>query len=336
MSAYDQFRNSVISKLDPNLPREMLDRVIEAMDLASTQYTFERNCTDMILYDREQLPEAAKAYIVSKKIEGTGEKTLEHYALVLKLFFLNVRKALGDIAANDIRAWLYSYQHERGISNRSLDGYRTVLNGFFEWAAAEEYIPKNPMAPIKRIRYETKQRQAMTQIDLEYVREACRTPFETAIVEVLYSTGCRVSELCELKLSDIDWDTGEVALFGKGKKHRVGYLNAKAIVSLRNYLEGRRAESEYIFCTQKLPFTKMGRAGMEKRVGKIVDRVSEKLSVPVTPHIFRHTTATVALGNGMPVQDVQRMLGHASIATTMIYAEVKDSDVKTQHAKHVI
>lgn len=210
-----------------------------------------------------------------------------------------------------------------------------MISGFFQWAQDEEYIQKNPAKSINQIKYESKPRQALSQIELEYIRRSCKTLRESAMIEVLYSTGCRVSELSGLKISDVDFTEKKVHLFGKGKKHRFSYLNAKAEVALKEYLESRKDSCEYLFVTERKPIKNLNKEAIEKIVRNISKRTfgEEK---KVTPHIFRHTTATTAMKNGMPIQSIQLMLGHSKIDTTMIYAHTDESMVKYEHEKSVI
>lgn len=253
----------------------------------------------------------------------------------LKNFFFIVRKPPESITANDIRIYMYRYQELHKITNRSLDKIRQVINGFFQWCQDEEYIIKNPAKTINKIKYEVKPRKSLNQIELEYIRRSCSTLRETAIVEVLYSTGCRVSELSVLKISDVDFVEKKIHLFGKGNKHRYSYLNAKAEVSLKEYLKSRKDNCEYLFITERKPIKNLNKEAIEK----IIRNISEKTfgsNKRITPHVFRHTTATTAMKNGMPVQSIQMMLGHSRIDTTMIYAHTDESSIKYEHEKSII
>ena len=192
------------------------------------------------------------------------------------------------------------------------------------------------MITIKPIKFEKKPRQPLTQIELEYIRQACQTPKERAMVEFMYSTGCRVSEMAVVKKSDINWNTKEVRLFGKGKKHRTSFLNAKAEVALLNYFKTREDDNDYVFVSDRRPHNQMHKAGLEKIVRNLAKRASEHVSKPVSPHVFRHTTATTAMNSGMPVEDISILLGHASIATTMIYAKTSMENIRSGHKKYVV
>lgn len=331
---YEQFRDELMAKLS-HLDGDTMKSVINALDSVATRYTIERSQTELIVYNGG-LPDVCKAYLVSRSIEGLSQKTLHSYGQILGTFFKTMPKPLDKVTTNDLRVWLFNYGNERKISNRTLDHYRTVVSEFFHWIAAEGWISVDPSVQIKPIKYQKPQKKAMGQLDLEYIRDACKTPQESAIIETLYSTGCRVTELSRLKLSDIDWERREVTLFGKGDKYRTAYLNARAVLALRRYISTRTDTNEHLIVSVRKPYNQLGKSGIERTVSVIAARAGDKLGVHITPHVFRHTTATLALQRGMPVQDVQRMLGHTNINTTMVYAEVDQNEVKTMHVKCVV
>ena len=179
------------------------------------------------------------------------DKSIEQMARVLKTFINSTLKPIKDIQPNDIRAYLFNYQRDRGISNRSLDFLRTIICTFFKWCSTEGYIPTNPAANIRPIKYTRKPRKALSQIELERVRRACHTERDLCIVETLYSTGCRVSELCNIRLSDIDWQNHEIVVLGKGNKYRTVYINAKAEIAMKAYLGVRKHSSEWLVCNDR-------------------------------------------------------------------------------------
>lgn len=193
-------------------------------------------------------------------------------------------------------------------------------------------MSKNPCAGIKSIQYEVQPREPLSDIQMETVRSCCISLREKAIIETLYSTGCRVSELARLKKEDIDFNTREVHLFGKGKKHRTSYLNARAEVALRDYLEKREGDSEYVFISMKKPYSNIKKASVER----IVKNIGERSKIKLYPHRIRHTTATDALDHGMPITELQAMLGHESTDTTMIYAKIQKSNVQHDHHRCII
>lgn len=332
---YEQFKHQVIISLSSRFSLEDLKLISKSLDIAAYDYEFSKKETSVAIYNSE-LPEMAKTFLVCKKIEGLSEQTLYNYGIILKNFFFELQKSPEQINTNDIRVYLYRYQEQRKITNRSLDKIRQALCSFFQWASGEGYLQSNPMNTIKKIKYEKKQRTSLSQIELEYIRESCVTLKEKAIVEFLYSTGCRVSELAAVKENDIDWDKKTVILFGKGSKYRKSYLNAKAEFSLKKYLESRTDTNAYLFVSDRKPHNQMHKAGLEKIVREISKRITVDIGKDITPHIFRHTTATTAINNGMPFQEVSELLGHADISTTMIYAHTSTENVQSNHRKYVI
>lgn len=333
---YEHLRNDFLSAAhDAHIPADALATAVRILDQVAARYEIQPRELSLAVYN-DGLPEVAKVFLVCKKIEGLSEATLATYMRTLKLFFQEMTKPLERITANDVRVYLFNYQQARNCSNRSLDKYRGYLSTFFGWAADEGYLQRDPMRTIQPIKYEKKPRQNLTQLELEYLRTACQTPREKAIIEFLYSTGCRVSELSGVKQTDVDWNAKSVHLFGKGKKHRTSYLNAKAEVTLRNYLATRDDDCEYLFVSERKPIKEITPAAIEKIVRNIYARTDGKISTHVTPHILRHTTATMAMQSGMPIVDISKLLGHEKVDTTMIYAHVASADVQTGHRKHVV
>lgn len=314
---------------------EMLEAITRVLDGVASRYEIHPRQLALVPYEGG-LPEIVKTYIVCKKIEGLSDKTLETYMRTLKIFFEEVRKPIEKITPNDIRVYLYSYQRDRGCTNRSLDKYRSYLSSFFSWATTEGYITCDPMKTIQAIKYEKKERQNLSRLELEYLRGACQTAREAAIVEFLFSTGCRVSELSGVKKADVDWNTKAVHLFGKGRKHRDSYLNAKAEVTIITYLAQRSDDCEYLFVTERNPHRQITTAGLEKIVRNIAARASSRISKKVTPHVLRHTTATIALQNGMPIEEISKLLGHEKVDTTMIYAHTSTASVQAGHSRYVV
>lgn len=333
---YEHFRNDFqCAAAECGIPQQTVVDVLGLMDKLATRYEINKKETAMTVYN-EEVPEVVKIYIVCKKIEGLSEQTLDTYLRMLKLFFREMKKPIPQITTNDIRVYLFSYQRRRGCSNRSLDKYRQYLAGFFGWAADEGYVSTNPMRTIPPIKYEKKPRANLTQLELEYLRQSCQTERERAIIEFLFSTGCRVSELSGVKLSDIDWNARTVHLFGKGSKHRTSFINAKCEVTLKAYIQSRTDDCEYLFVTERKPYRQLKRDALEKIVRMISGRTSTEIQTHVTPHVLRHTTATLALQNGMPIADISKLLGHEKIDTTMIYAHTCMESVQAGHRKYVV
>ena len=328
----EQFVNGFTTKLYGIVPDKMLDVIKNELCCYVEDFDIDKRETAVDKYTG-YLPECFKVYFVSRKIEGLSDKTLELYRMYLDDFFFRVNKKIEDITANDIRVYLYTVQKERGISNRTLDSRRSALHAFFEWAANEGYVGKNPCRAINVIKYERKEREGLSAIELEKVRMACKTVREKALVEFLYSTGARVTEACEVKITDVDFEKGEVILLGKGSKHRKSYLSAKSLLCLSEYLKSRQDKSNYLFVSERKPHNPLKKEAIERNVHKIGERSG--IGRDLFPHLFRHTVATDMLQRSAPVTDVQRMLGHANINTTMIYAKTREEDVKNNHRKYI-
>lgn len=332
---YEQFRNEFLNRIAVNFSTNQLSEIEQALNLTAHGYTITKQTTDIVIYNGE-LPKMVKEFLVCKKIEGFSDGTLYNYQHILHSFFLTLQKPPEMVTTNDIRVFLYHYQGQRGVSNRTLEKYREYISGFYNWACDERYLKYNPVRPIKTIKFEIKPRRGLSQIELEYLRAACTTLKERAIIEMLYSTGCRVSELAILQKHDIDWNKKEVHLFGKGQKHRTSFLNAKAEVALRAYLDSRTDNGESLFVSDRRPYAPIHKPGIEKIVRNIAARASSNLGVHVTPHVLRHTTATTAIENGMPLEDISKLLGHANVNTTLIYAKTTVEHVKTEHKRCVV
>ena len=326
---YEMFRSEVLKKLD-SFPSDVLAQVAKALDMTAEKYIISKAETNLCVIGRQEFIDIAGAYVVTKKTEGLADESLKHIARILRIFIYSTSKKVQEIQPNDIRAFLFNYQKSRNISNRSLDFIRTIVCTFFKWCSAEGYIASNPAQNIKPIRYTRKPRKALSQLELEKVRRACHTDRDLCIVEVLYSTGCRVSELCSIQLSDIDWPNHEITVLGKGNKYRKVFINAKAEVAITTYLNGRKHNSAWLVCNDR------GGGQMKpSNVERIFSKIETETGITVSPHIMRHTMATQAL-TGTGVEVVQQMLGHANIATTMIYAEVDSDSIHAAHLKSVI
>lgn len=335
---YELYKNQVISSImsmQLNLNEDQINKILTSMDKAAQNFSFYEH-TDIADFQRGNngVPKAVYTYLEWKRSEGLAPKSIYEYKIMLEIFFKNCPKEINEIAAEDIKLFLKEYQANHNISNRTLDKYREYVCRFFSWLHDMGYIYKNPGYMCRPIKYEIKQRQALTDYELELFRNACTTARERAIVEVFYSTGCRISELCILKFTDIDWLTGDVHIFGKGSKHRTSFLNARARVALDNYLRVREGNSEYIFVSDREPHGPLGKEAVEKIIRKIAERV-DGCNKHITPHVLRHTTATLALKNGMNITDISSLLGHNSIETTMIYAKTSYESVRAAHAKYI-
>lgn len=329
----EQFVNEFVASVSSNFDEDTLRKIFKKLTVFVNGYEIKPVETSVALYV-DYIPECYQTYFVTRKIEGMSMKSLEMYDLYLKDFFRQVHKPFKAITTNDIRVYLYNVQTQRGISNRSLDCRRTVINAFFEWCCNEEYINRNPCRNIKKIKFEEKERKPLSAIELEELRNACTSIRDKALVEFMYSTGCRVSEVVNMNKADVNFETKEVVLFGKGNKHRTAYLNAKAELALKSYLEIRTDDNESLFVSDRKPHKRLSKFGIEKRIGQLGEFAG--IERRVFPHLIRHTTASDGLNRGMGIEEVQAILGHESIATTMIYAKVSKNNVKLHHTKCIV
>lgn len=324
--------NNLMVMLSGKIPDENLKIVKEAVTIWLKDYTVTEQKTELMVR-AENICKELQDYVVAKKVEGKSEGTLKQYAMHISNLIYFTNKPVKEISTGDIMAFLYSKQ-KSGVKDITVDNVRTSINAFYTWLVSCDYIAKNPCAQIGKIKHEKNTRQPLSAVDLERLRDAARNPQERAIIEVLYSTGCRVSELANLKITDVNMDLKEVNLFGKGKKHRTSYLNARAVVALQAYWDDRKGASEYVICSQRKPYGPI----TPRRFELILKELKERAGIDgkVTPHIIRHTTATDAIDKGMPIEQVQKLLGHEEIATTLIYAKVRNENVKQGHQKYIV
>ena len=330
----ERMRNELLAVMSEDLSEEQLRLLALRFDEMAVGYDVQAAQLGLAVLGREDFEKIIKTFLVVKGMEGMSRGTLENYAQRLRALMMYSVKPLGELTVNDLRLFLFQYQQDHGVSNRTLESIRISICAFMRWAALEDYIAKDPAQTLKPIKFTAKPRRAMTQVELEMIRRACQTPRETALVETLYSTGCRVSELTGIKLSDLDWNRKTVTLFGKGQKYRTSYINAKAEVSIRAYLRMRKYDSIFLFCNDR-GGGQMTKDNVERMIKKIAERAGLG-HAGITPHVFRHTTATQALYSGMPVEDIQQLLGHATVATTMVYAHVDQGGVQEKHKKYIV
>lgn len=330
--SYELFRNDVLMNMDNMLPDEYMIPAINAVDHAAVGYDVKRKPVSLIVVNGT--PEALKMYIATRAVQKLTKATIANYFYTLRRFFLFVAKDIDKITANDIRCFLFDYQMQTGISDRTLDGKIGCINTFFDWCVKNGILVSNPCINVDRIKYYATPRQPLTQIELETVRECCKDRREKCIVDMLYSTGIRVSELCALKLEDIDIHERSVKIMhGKGNKYRMTYMNAEAVVSLNLYLNTRTDNCPYVIVNKRGEV----KHGLQKKsIETIIKNLGERANIDLKkakPHNFRHTFATVMIRNGAPVQHVQKLLGHAKLETTMIYAKDNQDDIKRTHER---
>ena len=329
--SYETFRLEFADKLN-NLGITQIPDILGVLDAVSSSYDVARKSTDIIPADL--IPEAVRIYIASKTVEHLSEGTLALYYLRLTQFFTAVHKRFDKIDSNDVRVYLFQYKKIHNIKDSTLEGIRLCLNSFFEWCVQEDMIAKNPVRRIPSIRVDSPERLPMTPLELETVRGCCKTLREKALVDFLFSSACRVSEFCALNISDVNFTDHTIHIErGKGGKGRTTYLNAEAEISLRAYLATRNDDTPALFVGCRAPHGRLQVKAVQNEIAKILSRCD--ISCHVTPHIFRHTAASLALQRGMPLEQVQRFLGHSRIQTTLRYAKTLQQDVLLSHSHFV-
>lgn len=285
--------------------------------------------TALAIYDNKN-DYLLRIFLASKKVEGCSPKTLSNYGLVISQFLYTLNKAVEDICTDDIRYYLVKYQHDREISNLSIDNMRRVFSSFFAWLFDEDHISNNPIKKIKKIKCEHRVKKPFAEEEIEVLRDSCKNKRNLAIVDLLISTGMRVGELVLLNTEDIDFINGQCIVFGKGSKERETYLNAKAKIHLQEYINTRTDSNKALFVSLKKPYNRLSISGIES----MIRQLGKKSGVSrAYPHKFRRTAATTAINRGMPIEQVQALLGHRQIDTTLKYAIVNQRNVKNSHEK---
>lgn len=276
--------------------------------------------------------ELMQAFISAKKIEGCSEKTLYYYQSSIEHLFSIVQKKVNEITTNDIRCFLAEYQERRKLSKVTIDNLRRIYSSFFSWLEDEDYIAKSPVRRIHKVRTDSLVKEVLSDESLEILRDNCRELRDLAMIDLLASTGMRVGELVKMNREDIDFQERQCVVFGKGNKEREVYFNARAKIHLKQYLEQRTDSNPALFVSLSKPYTRLTISGVEIRLRNLGKRVN---IAKVHPHKFRRTLATMAIDKGMPIEQVQKILGHVKIDTTLHYAMVNQTNVKMAHRKYI-
>lgn len=270
------------------------------------------------------------AFISAKKIEGCSEKTLKYYQSSIHTLLDAIKKNISSITTNDIRSYLASYQECRHLSKVTIDNLRRIYSSFFAWLEDEDYITKSPVRRIHKVRTDSLVKETLSDENLEILRDSCDTLRDLAMIDLLASTGMRVGELVNLNIQNINFQERQCIVFGKGNKEREVYFNARAKIHLQQYLETRTDCNPALFVSLKGSKKRLSISGIETRIRKLGLRSNVGR---VHPHKFRRTLATMAIDKGMPIEQVQKLLGHVKIDTTLHYAMVNQSNVKMAHRK---
>ena len=271
-------------------------------------------------------------FLEAKHIEGCSDRTITYYRTTIEHFFSTITDSVRKITTEAIRSYLVEYQKRNNCSKVTVDNVRRNVSSFFSWLEEEDYILKSPMRRIHKIRSEKVVKQTISDESVEKLRDNCQRTRDLAIIDLLYSTGIRVGELVNLNKDDIDFELRECIVLGKGNKERRVYFDAKAKIHLQDYLRERTDNNEALFVTLDKPYDRLKISGVEIRLRSL----GRKLNLEkIHPHKFRRTMATRAIDKGMPIEQVQKLLGHSQIDTTMQYAIVNQNNVKAAHQRYM-
>ena len=299
----------------------VMEKAFLNYDVVSRNHVLEDDNTELL-----------KLFVAAKRIEGCSERTLTYYQNTIETMMTSIGKNARQIRTEDLRSYLIGYQSKNQSSRVTVDNNRRILSSFFSWLEDEDYIIKNPVRRIHKVKTASNIKETYSDEDLVTLKDNCMTLRDLAILDLLSSTGMRIGELVLLNRKDINFLERECVVFGKGNKERVVYFDATTKLHLQNYLESRTDDSPALCVSLRAPYKRIQIGGIEHRLREM----GRKMNIPkVHPHKFRRTLATKAIDKGMPIEQLQRLLGHQRIDTTLMYAMVKQSNVKSAHRKYL-
>ncbi|EKB53463.1 site-specific tyrosine recombinase/integron integrase [Facklamia hominis] len=326
------------------MKQKLINEVVQGMlgyinnaQLQKLQQTLEHALFDKEIVESYNVQEDTSEdllenFLSAKRIEGCSEKSLVYYRNTIQAMRDKVEKPVREIETDDLREYLTGYQKEKNSSKVTIDNIRRILSSFFSWLEDEDYIIKSPVRRIHRVKSATTIKETYSDENLETMRDSCTELRDLALIDILASTGMRIGELVLLNRKDINFEERECVVFGKGSKERMVYFDARTKIHLQEYLNSRTDDNPALFVSLKSPYNRMKIGGIEARLRGIGRNLGiEK----VHPHKFRRTLATMAIDKGMPIEQLQQLLGHKRIDTTLQYAMVKQSNVKIAHRKYI-
>lgn len=318
----------VVQRMLPFLNNAQMEKLQEVLQLTLAEYkvTQSEEKRNYLKQDYVEL------FLSAKRIEGCSEKSLRYYKATIDTMLNTVEKEVKHIVTDDIRVYLTNYQEKKKSSKVTIDNIRRILSSFFSWLEDEDYILKSPVRRIHKVKTISNIKETYSDEALELMRDNCIEKRDLAIIDMLASTGMRVGEMVLLNRNDIDFNERECVVFGKGSKERVVYFDARTKIHLQNYLGSRTDDNPALFVSLKKPYNRLKIGGIETRLREFGKQLGLQ---KVHPHKFRRTLATVAIDKGMPIEQLQQLLGHRKIDTTLQYAMVKQSNVKIAHRKYI-
>lgn len=320
--------NEIIQGMIPVLNNAQAEKLQEVLKHTLFQY----NVTEKEMEQEHSEINLVELFLAAKRVEGCSEKSLKYYKSTILTMLDNLKKEVKHIITEDIRTYLTKYQARKNSSKVTIDNIRRILSSFFSWLEDEDYILKSPVRRIHKVKTGTIIKETYTDETLELMRDNCEELRDLAMIDMLASTGMRVGEMVLLNREDIDFNERECVVFGKGDKERVVYFDARTKIHLQNYLNGRSDNNPALFVSLQKPYNRLKISGVEVRLRQYGKRLGIN---KVHPHKFRRTLATMAIDKGMPIEQLQQLLGHRRIDTTLQYAMVKQSNVKIAHRKYI-
>lgn len=312
----------------PFLDNHQIEQLNKVLEYTLFNCTIEKNSS--IIEEKED--DKLYSFIASKRVEGCSEKSLRYYESTIQNMLKVVKKPVKHIATDDLRRYLDYYQRNSSAGKVTIDNIRRILSSFFSWLEDEDYILKSPVRRIHKVKTGKTVKETYSDEALELMRDNCGSLRDLAMIDLLASTGMRVGELVKLNRNDIDFDNRECIVFGKGDKERRVYFDARTKIHIQNYLNSRKDDNPALVVSFLKPYNRLQISGVEIRMREL----GRKLEIPkVHPHKFRRTLATMAIDKGMPIEQVQQLLGHQSIDTTLQYAMVNQNNVKISHRKYI-
>ncbi len=322
--------NAVSTAICNDLNSNQLQIVQDALTLQLNFYEIQKRTTDISVID--DTPDSMlQRFIATKRIEGKSDATLRRYWDICYMMIHTICKPLYEITTYDLRYYLAAYKTQRNVSNRTLDGMRRCFSSFFGWLSAEGLIGRNPCAALSQIKYAKTIKKPYSAPEMERLKQACTSIRDLALLEFLYASGCRVSEVVRLNRSDINFLTRDAIVLGKGNKERTIYLTPVALMHLSDYLNSRTDNNPALFASIKAPYNRLSKAGIETALKTIGKRAGV---ANVHPHRYRRTLATNLLDRGANIQDVAAILGHADLKTTQVYCYISQQNVQAAYRKY--
>ena len=329
-------KNQIISEISrqmiPFLDNAQMEQLQNVLQHCLWGVQISVNSDETFAKERESNQDLLNMFLSAKRVEGCSEKTLRYYETSIIRLFRAVDLHVTHMQTDNLRDYLSNYQQESQCSKSNIDNIRRIMSSFFTWLEDENFIIKSPVRRIHKIRSVQTVKETYTDESLETMRDQCGCLRDLAMIDLLASTGMRVGELVRLNIDDIDFENRECVVFGKGSKERPVYFDARTKIHLKNYLESRTDENPALFVSLLSPYNRLEISGVETRLRKLGRRLG---ITKVHPHKFRRTLATRAIDKGMPIEQVQQLLGHAKIDTTMQYAMVSQNNVKLSHRKYI-